>query len=102
MLRIHETTKESGELASVFLRVDDGVVSIVDDEGTFALPDGAIRTLMARYGAPLELNSVRLSSQAARVALFCAQSDLRELCRRSLAFVFPSLSCRMFRSYRDL
>jgi hypothetical protein len=54
VLRIHETTKESGALASVFVRVDDGVVSIVDDEGTFALPDGAIRTVMTRYGAPLE------------------------------------------------
>jgi hypothetical protein len=54
VLRIHETTKDNGEFTSVFLRVDDGVASIVDDDGAFALPDGAIRTVMTRYGAPLE------------------------------------------------
>jgi hypothetical protein len=54
MLRIHETTTTSGGLSSVFLRLEDGVLAIVSDEGTFALAEGALDAVMARFGAPLE------------------------------------------------
>jgi len=54
MLKIHETTTASGGLSSVFLRLEDGVLAIVSDEGTFALVEGALDAVMARFGAPLE------------------------------------------------
>jgi hypothetical protein len=54
MFKIHETTTTSGGLSSVFLRLEDGVLAIVSDEGTFALAEGALDAVMARFGAPLE------------------------------------------------
>jgi hypothetical protein len=54
MLKIHETTTALGGLSSVFLRTEHGVLAIVSDEGTFALADGALDAVMARFGAPLE------------------------------------------------
>jgi hypothetical protein len=54
MFKIHETTTTSGGLSSVFLRLEDGVLAIVSDEGTFALAEGALDAVMARFGVPLE------------------------------------------------
>lgn len=53
MLRVHERTTERG-LEGVFLRVDDGVLTLASTEGAFPLPDGALDAVMRRYGAPLE------------------------------------------------
>lgn len=53
-LKIHEFTKASGELAGVFLQADGHDLVLVDEEGEFALPTGALRAVMKRFGAPLE------------------------------------------------
>jgi hypothetical protein len=54
LLKIHETTTEAGTLRGAFLRASGGVLAIVTDEGTFALPDGALGAVMARFGAPVD------------------------------------------------
>lgn len=53
-LKIHETTTASGALSDVLLRFADGVLAIASEDGTFALPDGALDAAMARFGAPLD------------------------------------------------
>jgi hypothetical protein len=55
MLKIHETTTESGGLSSVFLQVDDdGTLTLVSDEEAMALPASSLDRVMARFGQPLE------------------------------------------------
>jgi hypothetical protein len=60
MLKIHEVSATTG-LSAVFLRFEDGVLAVVGPEGTFALPDEALASVMSRFGAPLD--------PAARVAV---------------------------------
>jgi hypothetical protein len=54
MLKIHEATTASGALEEVFLGVFDGPLAIVNDDGTFALPEGSVGAVMTRFGAPLD------------------------------------------------
>ncbi|MDF3068974.1 MAG: hypothetical protein K0R38_4575 [Polyangiaceae bacterium] len=55
MLKIHEVVLPSGELAGVYLRADDaGVVTLLSDDAELTLPQGAIRAVMLRYGAPFD------------------------------------------------
>jgi hypothetical protein len=55
MLRIHETTTASGELSSVFLRVDDGGgLVLVSGEGAVAIPASSLDHVMSRFGQPLD------------------------------------------------
>jgi hypothetical protein len=54
MLKIHEATTASGALEEVFLRVSDGALAIVNDDGTLTLPDGSLGAVMTRFGAPLD------------------------------------------------
>jgi hypothetical protein len=61
MLKIHETTTEAGTLEAVFLCESDGVLAIVGHDGTFALPEGALDAVMARFGATLDPDSEVLS-----------------------------------------
>jgi hypothetical protein len=63
MLKVHETITPAGGLSAVFLRFADRVLAIVGDDGTFALPDGALDAVMQRFGAPFEP-----ASQVARIA----------------------------------
>ena len=53
-LKVHETSRADGSLSPVFLEVDDGVLAIISDGGTFVLPEGAVEAVMARFGKPLE------------------------------------------------
>lgn len=53
MLKIDETSTERG-LSSVFLRFEDGELALVSDDGCWALPDGALEAVMAKFGAPLD------------------------------------------------
>jgi hypothetical protein len=53
MLKIHEHTTIAGGLASVFLRFDGGVFSVVDEDGVHELPANALEAVMERFGAPL-------------------------------------------------
>jgi hypothetical protein len=49
---VHETTTAAGALSEVFLEVEAGVLALVSDGATLALPDGSLEAVMARYGAP--------------------------------------------------
>ena len=53
MLKIDETSTEKG-LSSVFLRFEDGELALVSEDGSWALPDGALEAVMAKFGAPLD------------------------------------------------
>jgi hypothetical protein len=54
MLTIHETFTPAGDLSRTYLCFEDGVLSLVDDEGSFALPTGALGAVMERFGRPLD------------------------------------------------
>jgi hypothetical protein len=51
-LKIHEFILPSGELQSVLLERGAEVLKLVADDGALALPQGALRAVMLRYGAP--------------------------------------------------
>lgn len=53
MLKIHETVTRDGAVAITSLDVRDGALVLIDDDGAFPLPNGAIDAVMKRYGAPL-------------------------------------------------
>jgi len=53
-LKIHEFILPNGELSSVLLRSDGGQLLLVSDDGELALPAGALRAVMLRYGAPFD------------------------------------------------
>jgi hypothetical protein len=54
LLKIHETTAASGALSDVCLRASNGGLALVNDDGTFPLPEGALEAVMVRFGAPLD------------------------------------------------
>jgi len=54
MLKIQETVTAEGQLSPVFLRLQDGSLAIVSDDGTVALPAKALGAVMLRYGAPFD------------------------------------------------
>lgn len=56
MLKIHELTTESGELAGVFLRLAEGGegLEVVEPGGALPLPEEALEKVMTRYGAPFD------------------------------------------------
>jgi hypothetical protein len=54
MLKIHEFVLPSGELSSVFLQRDAETLLLVGEDGELALPPGALRAVMLRYGAPFD------------------------------------------------
>jgi hypothetical protein len=54
MFKIHEFSSAAGELSSVYLRVREGQLEIVSDDGVWALPDTAIHAVLSRFGAPFD------------------------------------------------
>ena len=54
MFRIHEFSSASGELSSVYLRKTDDQLEVVSDDGAWALPQGALHAVLARFGAPFD------------------------------------------------
>jgi hypothetical protein len=60
MFKIHEFSSAAGELSPVCLQVRDGVLEIVADGEAWPLPQGALRAVLTRFGAPFD--------EAARVA----------------------------------
>jgi hypothetical protein len=56
-LKIHEATTASGALSAVGLAHSHGALALVNDEGTFPLPEGGLEAVMVRYGAPLDLDA---------------------------------------------
>ncbi len=69
MLKIDETRTPTGELSSVFLRIDDDALSLVDERGSFALPSGALEVVMRRYGAPFDDSDSRRLTRIASLVL---------------------------------
>ena len=55
VLKIHELTGADGNLIGIYLRItgEEGI-EIVDAEGAFAVPTGALEVVMRRYGAPFD------------------------------------------------
>jgi hypothetical protein len=63
MFKIHEFSSAEGQLSSVYLRVDAGQLEIVSEDGTWSLPHGALRAVLARFGAPFDADA-RISAIA--------------------------------------
>jgi hypothetical protein len=57
VLKIDETTRPDGSLAPVLIRSDDEGLSVSCDQGTLALPQGALEAVMKRYGMPLDASA---------------------------------------------
>jgi hypothetical protein len=58
MLKIHEFILASGELSGVFLRRDGSRLTLLGEDGELTLPNGALRAVMLRYGAPFDDGAV--------------------------------------------
>ncbi|MET0790966.1 MAG: hypothetical protein ABW061_05550 [Polyangiaceae bacterium] len=54
MFKIHEFSSAAGELSSVYLRVEDGQLEIVSEDGAWALPETAVHAVLSRFGAPFD------------------------------------------------
>ncbi|MEI9950343.1 MAG: hypothetical protein WDO74_15520 [Pseudomonadota bacterium] len=54
MFRIHEFSSPSGELSSVYLRPIGEQLEVVSGDGAWALPQGALYAVLARFGAPFD------------------------------------------------
>ena len=54
MFKIHEFSSLAGELSAVSLRVLDGQLEIISDDGAWPLPEAAVRAVVARFGAPFD------------------------------------------------
>ncbi len=54
MFKIHEFSSATGELSSVFLRVDGPLLRIVSPDGDWPLPQGALRAVLSKFGAPFD------------------------------------------------
>jgi hypothetical protein len=54
MFKIHEFSSAAGELSSVYLRVENGQLEIVSEDGAWALPETAVHAVLSRFGAPFD------------------------------------------------
>ena len=54
MFKIHEFSGPSGELSAVCLREREGALEIVSEGQAWALPRGALRAILTRFGAPFD------------------------------------------------
>jgi hypothetical protein len=54
VLKLRETTSESGELVSAVLRVSGERLEIVEGPSVLAVPIAALEAIMNRYGAPFD------------------------------------------------
>jgi hypothetical protein len=61
MLKIHEFILPNGELSSVFLQREGERLRLVSEDGELALPAGALRAVMVRYGAPFDAEAMSQS-----------------------------------------
>ena len=80
-LKVHETTRADGSLSPVFLVLDDGALAVASEEGTFALPDGAVPAVMARFGKPLEPSETLVHGDVLDLGDGCALGHVRHLAR---------------------
>ena len=78
-LKIHEFILPSGELGSVLLRRDDTRLWLVSDEGELELPQGALRAVMLRYGAPFDPEAMSQSQGTLQLAEGISLQHVRHL-----------------------
>jgi hypothetical protein len=57
MFKIHEFSSATGELCSVCLRVREGRLEITADGSSWSVPAGALRAVLARFGAPFDADA---------------------------------------------
>jgi hypothetical protein len=63
MFKIHEFSSAEGRLSAVYLRAEQEQLEIVSDDGAWPLPQGALRAVLARFGAPFD-GDARISTIA--------------------------------------
>ncbi len=63
MFKIHEFSSAEGRLSAVYLRAEKEQLEIVSDDGAWPLPQGALRAVLARFGAPFD-SDARISTIA--------------------------------------
>ncbi|MEZ4263832.1 MAG: hypothetical protein R3B36_32365 [Polyangiaceae bacterium] len=54
MLTVHEITRDDGSLSPVGLRVEGEALCIVEEDDGLPLPDGALESVMKRFGGPID------------------------------------------------
>ena len=54
MFKILEFSSAAGELSAVCLSVQDGALEIISEGQAWLLPQGAVRAVLARFGAPFD------------------------------------------------
>lgn len=79
LLKIHEFILPSGELARVCLRRDDQRLVLVSDDGELALPEGALRAVMVRYGAPFDEQAMSQSQGSLELGAGASLRHVRHL-----------------------
>lgn len=57
LLKIHEQTTSQGDLSPVFLRLSEGRLQIVAQDGAFAVSQAALDAVMSRFGAPFDVEA---------------------------------------------
>jgi hypothetical protein len=77
VFKIHEFSSTAGDLSPVCLQIRDGALEIVADGSSWPLPPGALRAVLARFGAPFDADA-RIS-EIARFEL--GANELRETLR---------------------
>jgi len=63
MFKIHEFSSTTGQLSGVYLQLQGGKLEICSEDGTWPLPQGAVRAVLTRFGAPFD-GDARISSIA--------------------------------------
>jgi hypothetical protein len=63
MFKIHEFSSAEGQLSSVYLRAKEELLEIVSSDGAWPLPQGALRAVLTRFGAPFD-GDARISTIA--------------------------------------
>ena len=63
MFKIHEFSSAEGKLSSVYLRSAGQLLEVVSEDGVWRLPQGALRAVLARFGAPFD-SDARVSAIA--------------------------------------
>lgn len=79
MLKIHELILPSGELSSVYLRLDGDALWLVSDEGELPLPTGALPAVMRRYGAPFDQDARSMTQGRLELPGAASLSHVRHL-----------------------
>ena len=59
--KIHEFSSSTGELSVVYLRLAHGLLEIASEDGAWPLPEGAVRAVLSRFGAPFD-TAARIST----------------------------------------